>query len=288
MVNRKTSEEKTNRPDISVVVPARNAEAQIRRCLESIRRCEPAEIIVVDGESTDKTREIAQELADSVLSDSGGGVALARNLGAEAARNRFVAFIDVDIELPPGALGTLLDELIEADADAIQAQLRSEDSGDYWSRALTAHHAGGRSKRWFGLVCTVFAREEYLRHRLDPSFRSGEDIDMRYRLQKAGARILVSERVVVAHRFETGFSFAQNQWLADGAGLGRMVRRHGAAVLYLLLMPLGGAVAGILRSIPGDVKFIPYYVLYCLLNYVGIVEGLMDGAVKASSDARNA
>jgi len=265
---------------LSVVVPARNAADFIESCLETIRRNRPAEIIVVDGQSQDATVDIARKFTDNVLSDGGGGVALARQLGAEAAHQPCVAFIDVDVELTDSALGELLAELQDRRLEAIQAQLKSVGANDYWSRALASHHRGGRSKNWFGLSASLFVREAFLRYGMDSSFSSGEDIELRYRLHKAGARVGMSQRVTVRHRFGPGFRFALGQFLADGAGLGRVVRKYGWQAAPTLVIPAGGTVLGIGRSLLRHPQFIPYYGLYGVCNYWGIARGLLDRRVK--------
>ena len=265
---------------ISVVVPARNAAEFIHACLAAVQRNNPAEIIVVDGCSDDETVEIAGHYADSVLSDEGGGVAYARQMGAEAARQPYVAFVDVDIELTDTALRDLLDELKDRKLEAIQAQLRSVGGQDYWSRALVSHHRGGRSKHWFGLVASVFVREAFLHYGMDSAFSSGEDIELRYRLEKSRARIGLSEKVVVPHRFGSGFNFALGQWMADGSGLGRVVRKFGWPAAATLLIPAGGTVLGIGRSLLRQPQFVAYYALYGACNYAGIVHGLLDKKVQ--------
>jgi len=45
---------------ISVIIVAKNAESTIEECLDSVRRNNPAEIIVVDGLSTDKTVSLSR------------------------------------------------------------------------------------------------------------------------------------------------------------------------------------------------------------------------------------
>ena len=265
---------------ISVVVPARNASQWIEPCLVSIRSTRPGEIIVVDGRSEDDTVQIARRFADSVLSDEGGGVAFARQMGAEAAHQPYVAFIDVDVELGESSLADLLAELTERRLEAIQAQLRSVGTNDYWSRALTAHHRGGRSKRWFGINASLFLRDAFLHYGMDSAFASGEDIELRYRLEKAGARIGLSDRVVVRHYFGAGFRFALDQWLADGAGLGRVVRKFGWPASGTLLIPAGGAMLGMGRALLRHPQYIPYYGLYGIFNYAGIVRGLLDKRVE--------
>src|SRR6059058_917880 len=97
--------------DISVVVPARNAEHLIGDCLRSIAWSQPREIIVVDGDSTDATVDIALRHGARVLSDGGAGLPAARRMGAQASQGRWVALIDADVRLAEGDLGRLLDEL---------------------------------------------------------------------------------------------------------------------------------------------------------------------------------
>jgi hypothetical protein len=90
----------------------------------------------------------------------------------------------------------------------------------------------------------------------------------------------MSERVTVRHRFGPGFRFALGQFLADGAGLGRVVRKYGWPAAPALVIPAGGTVLGIGRSLLRHPQFIPYYGLYGVCNYWGIAHGLLDRRVK--------
>ncbi len=266
--------------EVSVVVPARNAAAAIGDCLSSIRANRPREILVVDGMSTDDTAEISARYADAVLSDEGRGVSYARQMGAQAARCPYVAFIDTDIQLPELALKRLLEELVSAGKDALQASLVAVDSGDYWSQALASHYNRGRSRHWFGLSATLFKKDVFLRFGMDPSFRTGEDIEIRSRLQREGANFGLSREVVVPHAFDAGFRFARDQWLADGAGLGRTIRKFGWRMAAVFFIPAAGAGLGLLRCVGRDFRFMPYYLLYAVFNYVGMVRGLFDRQVR--------
>jgi glycosyltransferase involved in cell wall biosynthesis len=269
---------------ITVVVPVRNAEALVASCLASIAAQAPAEIVVVDGRSTDGTVALAAPYADRVLTDDGRGVAAARRLGAEAAASRFVAFVDVDVVLPPGSLARLLDEFLRGRYVGLQAGLESTSSGGYWGEALAAHHRTGRSRWWFGLVATIFERDAFLSFGLDDGFTSGEDIEMRVRLERAGARIGVSRETIVSHRFGGGWNFALGQWLADGAGLARTVRKHGPRTWWLLWLPVAGAVRGVGVSLGRrEPQWLPYYLCYAVFNYVGFARGF---AATPTADAR--
>lgn len=259
--------------DVSVVVPTRNAEEILGDCLASIAASEPREIIVVDGVSTDGTAEIARRVTPKVMSDEGRGLPAARALGARAAESKTVALVDADVRLPSGALRDLLEEFEEGDYTALQAGLRSVSGKGYWGRALVNHHMSGRSKNWFGLVATAFDREALLEHGFDPKFLSGEDIDIRWRLERAGARIGVSERTVVTHRFGDSWEFAKGQWLADGRGLARMISKHRWRAAWLLALPALAAIRGIALSLVRlEPRWVPYYLCYLVFNYVGMSE----------------
>lgn len=261
--------------DISVVVPVRNAEEMIDECLASIAAQQPSEIIVVDGNSTDQTLEIAKRYPVSVLSDGGSGLPAARMLGVRAAKSRFVALVDSDVVLPAHALERLQSELLANGYDALQAGLKSVSGPGYWGRALVNHHRSGRSKNWFGLVATVSERETFLAYGFDQSFLSGEDIELRWRLRRHHAKAAVSGETVVMHRFGDTFEFAKGQWLADGEGLGRMIRKHGFRALPLAGLPLAACVRGVLLSITRrQLRWIPYYLCFLVFNYVGIARRL--------------
>lgn len=261
--------------DISVVVPVRNAESLIEDCLDSVERSNPREIIVVDGMSTDRTRELAGRHGATVLSDEGKGLPAARRIGAEAAKARWVMLLDADIVMPDGALSALFDEFREDGYSALQAGLHSVSGTGYWGQALANHHRSGRSKSWFGVVATIFERDTLLRYGFDERFLSGEDIELRWRLQQAGARIGVSRRTIVTHRFDDTFEFARGQWLADGHGTGRMLRKHRWRAGLLMLLPLAAGARGLILSIgKREPRWIPYYVLFTVFNYIGIVKEL--------------
>jgi glycosyltransferase involved in cell wall biosynthesis len=269
--------------DVSVVVPVRNAEALLEDCLASVAAARPREIIVVDGNSTDRTIEIARRYTEVILSDGGRGLPVARLLGAQAATSRWVVLIDADVVLGEGDLEALFQEFREDGYLALQAGLHSTAGPGYWGQALVHHHRTGRSKDWFGLVATVFEREALIEHGFDERFVSGEDIEMRWRLEQAGKRVGVSKQTVVTHRFaDDSFAFARDQWLADGQGLGRMVRKHGWRGAWLLLLPLLAGMRGVALSLTRwrQPRWIPYFVLYAVYNYAAIIRGVGEGRAR--------
>ena len=135
----------------------------------------------------------------------------------------------------------------------LQAGLHSEGGQDYWSRALAQHHRWGRSKNWFGLVATIFERQTLLDIGFDERFVSGEDIELRWRMVKAGHKVGVSRSTVVTHRFVGGgFALARAQFDMDGRGLASMVVKNGWRGLPLLALPAAAAVRGIVSAWRGS------------------------------------
>jgi glycosyltransferase involved in cell wall biosynthesis len=263
--------------DLTVVVPARNAEAILGDCLASVAEANPAEIIVVDGNSTDSTLAVARLYGARTLSDEGRGLPVARALGAKAARTQWVALVDADVILPPGSLVQLLAEFLDGRYTALQAGLHSVAGPGYWGQALAHHHRSGRSRNWFGVVATIFERDELLRHGFDDRFVSGEDIELRWRLERAGKRIGVSRSTIVIHRFpDSGFRFARDQFLADGEGLGRMVRMKGSRAALLLALPAAAGARGVTLSLLShQIRWVPYYCCFVAFNYVGMGRQLL-------------
>lgn len=91
----------TNSPILTWVVPVYNGEKYIRQTIGSILRqpCNDFEIIVVDDGSTDNTPAIVKNYNSQKLryiQKENGGVSTARNLGIDAVKSKYIAFLDAD------------------------------------------------------------------------------------------------------------------------------------------------------------------------------------------------
>jgi (heptosyl)LPS beta-1,4-glucosyltransferase len=100
--------------DISVIIITNNEEKNIRKVLKSV--CWADEIIVVDSESRDKTREIASELGAEVFVRKWTGFADQKKYALSLAKNEWVLSIDADEEITE-ALKKEIEELDENKAD---------------------------------------------------------------------------------------------------------------------------------------------------------------------------
>ena len=99
---------------ISVVIPVRNEAQALPGLLEDLAdlRATGAELILVDGGSSDGTCELALGRVDQLLRTDSGR-ALQMNAGAALARGEYLWFVHADTRVSPEAIRRLLDVLIE-------------------------------------------------------------------------------------------------------------------------------------------------------------------------------
>ncbi len=115
--------------EVSIIIPAFNAEEYIGKCLESVCRqsYDNLQIIVVDDGSCDRTLEIADSFSkkDSRIRGyhkNNGGVSSARNLGLRYAHGDYITFLDADDEMEEDAVAVLVREMEAHEADWVSCQ----------------------------------------------------------------------------------------------------------------------------------------------------------------------
>jgi rSAM/selenodomain-associated transferase 2 len=95
----------------SIIIPTLNEEYAIETCLRALQPYrDNSEIIVVDGGSQDRTTQLAQPLADKVIS-SQPGRARQMNLGSESANADVLIFLHADTFLPGNAINQISEAL---------------------------------------------------------------------------------------------------------------------------------------------------------------------------------
>ncbi|MBK5095361.1 MAG: glycosyltransferase, partial [Deltaproteobacteria bacterium] len=95
-----------NRPQVSVIIPARNEAATIAATALSAREAGADEVIAVDGESLDGTPDAARPVVDAVIL-SPPGRARQMNAGARASRGEILLFLHADTTMPEGSIASV-------------------------------------------------------------------------------------------------------------------------------------------------------------------------------------
>lgn len=165
----------------SIIIPVYNVEKYLRECLESVlcQTYEDWEAICINDGSTDGSATILEEYAakDSrfkVISQSNGGLSVARNSGLEAASGDYVLFLDSDDYLEKDALSVIAESLSNEDLLCFSGRRFFDESGEYekaddlpkdsFETGWEYYSKHALDKRNFAFVCVVLRcyRRAYL------------------------------------------------------------------------------------------------------------------------------
>ncbi len=200
-------------PFITVVIPVYNGSKFLDQCLDAIftSSYRSFEVIVVDDCSTDDSAEISSGKGARVLTTARqSGPAAARNLAAETARGEILMFVDADVVVKPDTLGKVVDRFEQR--PEISALFGSYDDEPAEKNFLSQYknlqhhfvHQNSSSKAstfWSGLG--AMWRDVFLEHGgfdcKKFAVPSIEDIDLGFRLRRAGHQILLDRDIQAKH-----------------------------------------------------------------------------------------
>jgi glycosyltransferase involved in cell wall biosynthesis len=176
---------------LSIVIPAYNEEKYIGRTLQAARAVlatvDEAEIVVVDNESTDTTRKIAEAFGARIVIESKHNIGAVRNTGGLAAKGEIIVFLDADTVVAPGLFEKIVE--IMADERCVGGSVAVEYERTYrrkWIRYyLMCWQFWGRFLK-MRQGAAQFCRREAFRELggYDTSIYLGEDIEFHWRLDK--------------------------------------------------------------------------------------------------------
>jgi len=120
---------------VTVAIMARNEEATIENVIRSVQpHCQ--EVIVVDGNSTDRTREIAESVGVKTYRDEGRGKGDGIRKAIDVAECDIIVFFDADGSHEPIDVPNLAAPIIAGEADLVVASRwkgGSDELGGDWS-----------------------------------------------------------------------------------------------------------------------------------------------------------
>jgi glycosyltransferase involved in cell wall biosynthesis len=114
--------------EVSVVIPTMNEEASIGRVIDEVRQAlgnRLLEILVVDTNSRDRTKEIAAAKGAHVIAEPRRGYGQAYKTGFREARGTYIATLDADLTYPADRLRDFLDALESGRADFVSGDRMS-------------------------------------------------------------------------------------------------------------------------------------------------------------------
>ncbi|MDB5212877.1 MAG: Succinoglycan biosynthesis protein exoA [Myxococcaceae bacterium] len=259
---------------MTIAIPCFNEERYIEACLDDVFAQDyPAssiEVLIGDGMSTDRTREILAGIATSrpgrvrVIDNPRKLQAVAMNAMIAEARGEIVIRMDVHARYAPDYVSQCVRVLEETGAANVGGAQRARPE-TWFQRALCAAldspvAVGGaryRNADAEGFVDTVFLGA--FRKRMiesvggyDPHAITNEDAELNQRILGAGGKIYLSKKIIVHYAPRDSFRSLSRQYYRYGQGRARTLLKHRTfptprpAIPFL--MTVGGAALLLKRS----------------------------------------
>ena len=184
-------------PLVSIIIPTRNSAQFLGACLTSIinQTYKNIEMIVVDNNSTDKTKEIAKKYTKNIF-NIGPERSAQRNLGAKSAKGEYFLFIDSDMELTPKVIEECVKSIqSEKGTSALVIPEKSIGIG-FWAKCKALEKSFYIGITWIE-AARFFLKDSYLEvGGYDESLVSGEDWDISQKIKKMGKIGRISEFIL--------------------------------------------------------------------------------------------
>lgn len=247
----------TTQPRVTIAMPAYNEEKYIEACIASVQAQDyPAdliEIIIADGRSTDRTRDIIADLAAKdprikLIDNPERLQAAALGHMVKEASGDVIVRMDVHCEYAPDYVRKCVETLERTGADNVGGAQRAKAKSAF-QKALCAAlgsklATGGvkyRSPDAEGFVDTVFLGA--FRRKIfeavglwDPKAITNEDAELNQRILESGGQIYLSRDIVVHYFPRDSFKTLAKQYFKYGRGRARTLLKLGT---FPTLRPLG-------------------------------------------------
>lgn len=293
--------------NVSVIIPCLNEEAYIKKVVESVLSQEFSngefELIIVDGNSTDKTVEIVESLIEedkrlSILHNPKRVAPSAMNLGISAAKYDLVLRLDAHAFAKKGFIQKSVDLLLTdpnvmcagGKIDNIYENEISEDIGCAMSSKFGVGDATfrvGGEKAYVDTVAFGVFRKSVFEEigGYDESLDRNEDDDLSFRIIKAGYKILYSPEIRSSYYVRGSLSKLYNQYYQYGYWKVYVGKKHKAITSVRQLVPvifvLGLLLGGIMSLL------IPFFWMIYLIGIGLYVSGsILAGFIASEKKSR--
>lgn len=215
--------------DLSLYVPAYNAEKTLINCLNSIliQTYKPKKILVINDCSKDNTKKILQNFEnkiDIIHNSKNLGVSYSMNLAINYLDTRYIGKIDADVELDPKWAELLLNKMNDEKITLIGGKMYEKYTNNpynYWRSIRLKQNWGDNSimnpKFVFGcnniLDTKNLNKKNLYRNDLEYFKTNGEDIEISNYLKKSGYKIYYYSSAICNHlQDDDGISLSNRYW----------------------------------------------------------------------------
>jgi glycosyltransferase involved in cell wall biosynthesis len=240
-------------PLVSVIIPIRNEERTIMRCLDSVLQTDypkdHLEILVVEGLSTDRTARIVLEYSKQysfirLLNNPKCIQAAALNVGLQEANGEIIVRMDAHTTYAPDYIRQCITALKTTGAANVGGMQKPIGTG-YVSGAIAAAYSSpfaagdakyrySDEKQWVDTVYLGAWRAQTLIDigGFDEDWPVNEDYELNYRLRKKGGKILLSPQIKCRYYVRGSFPKLARQYLGYGFWKVKTVAAHPASLRW--------------------------------------------------------
>jgi cellulose synthase/poly-beta-1,6-N-acetylglucosamine synthase-like glycosyltransferase len=243
-VHHQNQKKNAKKPIVSVVVPVWNGAATIRPLLDSLLKIHypkpKIEIIVVDGASTDKTRQIVEEYPVRLLIEKKKGPNAARNTGITHATGELIAFTDSDCVVSKTWIKKAVDNFSDSSVGCVGGGIKSLND-NFLSRYASISVAPVirlcKTRKELDHVgplvgCPVGCNMIFSRIALNDAGKFDESVQYSFeedelieRVCNAGYKVVLDPQVTVQHKHRSRLKNLLEQSFKYGKGTGRMLKK---------------------------------------------------------------
>ncbi len=255
---------------VSVVVPVRNEEKYIAKCIESVLRQdfskEDLELILVDGDSEDKTVEIIGRFANKynfikLLKNPQRTVQHALNIGIKNAEGEYIVRMDAHSEYADDYILRCVEYLEKTCAENVGGPMIARGKTPIQCVVAAAYHSpfalgGGKfhDEDYEGYADTVylgaFRREILLKLGLyDERLPCNEDDDLNFRLVESGGKVFITPKIKSVYYPRASYPALFKQYFRYGFWKVAVVKKHKKPARLSHLVPAAFVAFLILSSI---------------------------------------
>lgn len=251
---------------VSVIIPVLNEERHLRDAVAMVLAQDwagPLEVVLAVGPSSDRTEEIAADLARGddrivVVDNPSGRTPDALNAAIRAARGEVIVRVDGHAEIPRDYISTAVDVLERTGADNVGGIMDAQGVTDFQRAVALAmrspvgvgnsrFHVGGQAGPADTVYLGVFRRSALERvGGYDPRYERAQDWEMNHRIRQSGGLVFFTPDLKVTYRPRASVKALARQYFLYGRWRRVVARTHEGTInaRYLAAPAMVAGVGG--------------------------------------------